>query len=158
MKRVDPNQMLQNMPSLLVCIHNFCSKIKKKNTPDTPSMKNGLVQFTRIGESRRHKRVRVDEPPHDKTNKMICAPSKVSDKPGHLPSLTSLCKCAQWVAKDPGFLHADSKDWSESMLGAQIFLLVLSWGGSDGRCLAIKLPIPEKFQHSNKNAVIFLKL
>ena len=27
------------------------------------------------------------EPPHDKTNKMICAPSEDSDQPGHLPSL-----------------------------------------------------------------------
>ena len=29
------------------------------------------------------------EPPHDKTNKMACIPSKDSDKPGHLPSLIS---------------------------------------------------------------------
>ena len=27
------------------------------------------------------------EPPHDKTNKMMCAPSKDSDQPGHPPSL-----------------------------------------------------------------------
>ena len=27
------------------------------------------------------------EPPHDKTNKMTCAPSEDSDKPGHPPSL-----------------------------------------------------------------------
>ena len=27
------------------------------------------------------------EPPHDKTNKMICAPSEDSDQPGHPPSL-----------------------------------------------------------------------
>ena len=27
------------------------------------------------------------EPPHDKTNKMACAPSKDSDQPGHPPSL-----------------------------------------------------------------------
>ena len=33
------------------------------------------------------------EPPHDKTNKMACAPRKDSDQPGHLPSLISLC-CA----------------------------------------------------------------
>ena len=29
----------------------------------------------------------INEPPHDKTNKMACAPSKDSDQPGHLPSL-----------------------------------------------------------------------
>ena len=28
----------------------------------------------------------TNEPPHDKTNKVACAPSKVSDQPGHLPS------------------------------------------------------------------------
>ena len=27
------------------------------------------------------------EPPSDKTNKMICAPSEDSDLPGHLPNL-----------------------------------------------------------------------
>ena len=29
----------------------------------------------------------TNEPPHDKTNKMVCAPSKDSDQPGHLPGL-----------------------------------------------------------------------
>ena len=49
-------------------------------------------------------------------------------------SVSSLC--AQWVAKDPSFLHADSEDsgcpgWSESSLGTHAILLVLSWGGSN---------------------------
>ena len=47
--------------------------------------------------------------------------------------------CAQWVAKDPSFLCADSDPsirlggcpgWSESSLGAHAILLVLSRGGS----------------------------
>ena len=29
----------------------------------------------------------ADEPPHDKANKMACAPSENSDQPGHPPSL-----------------------------------------------------------------------
>ena len=33
------------------------------------------------------------EPSRDKSNKMACAPRKVSDQPGHPPSLISLC-CA----------------------------------------------------------------
>ena len=46
-----------------------------------------------------------------------CAPSEDSDQPGHPP-------CAQWVAKDPSFLHVDSEDSdhtgrTESSLGAQ---------------------------------------
>ena len=32
----------------------------------------------------------ICEPPHDKTNKMACAPSEDSDQPGHLPRLISL--------------------------------------------------------------------
>ena len=43
---------------------------------------------------------------HDKTNKMTCAPSEDADQPGWSESL----QCAQWVAKDPSFLHADGKD------------------------------------------------
>ena len=30
------------------------------------------------------------EPPHDKTNKMVCTPSEDPDQPGHLPSLISV--------------------------------------------------------------------
>ena len=30
---------------------------------------------------------RIFEPPHDKTNKVVCAPSEDSDQPGHPPSL-----------------------------------------------------------------------
>ena len=30
------------------------------------------------------------EPPHDKTNKVACAPSEYSDQPGHPPSLISV--------------------------------------------------------------------
>ena len=41
-----------------------------------------------------------------------CAPIEDSDQPGHLPSLIRVfgsSLCAQWVAKDPSFLHADSE-------------------------------------------------
>ena len=31
--------------------------------------------------------IKTNEPPHDKTNKMTCAPSEDSDQPGHPPSL-----------------------------------------------------------------------
>ena len=54
-----------------------------------------------------------------------CAPSENSDQPGHPPSLIRVFAvrilgihpawsesslCAQWIAKDPSFLHADSED------------------------------------------------
>ena len=50
------------------------------------------------------------EPPHDKTNKVACAPSEDSDQPGHPPSLIRVFAGAQSVAKDQSFLHADSED------------------------------------------------
>ena len=47
-------------------------------------------------------------------------------------------QCAHWVAEDPMFLYADSADrqggcpgWSESLLGAKVIWLDLSWGGSN---------------------------
>ena len=61
----------------------------------------------------------IYEPPHDKTNKMTCAPSEDSDQPGHQPSLISLGINPVWsesslydqnVAKDLSFLHADSEN------------------------------------------------
>ena len=44
------------------------------------------------------------EPPPDKTNKMICAPSEDSDQPGHLPSLIrvfAVCMKKAWVLSFP---------------------------------------------------------
>ena len=52
----------------------------------------------------------TNEPPHDKTNIMTCAPSEDSDLPVHPPSLIRVFVCAQWVANDPSFLHVDSED------------------------------------------------
>ena len=37
-----------------------------------------------------HKNPGINEPRHDKTNKMAVRPAK-TDQPGHLPSLISLC-------------------------------------------------------------------
>ena len=52
----------------------------------------------------------TNEPAHDKINKMACAPSEDTYQPGHPPSLIRLSNCAQWVAKDPSFLHTDSEN------------------------------------------------
>ena len=50
------------------------------------------------------------EPRHDKTNKMSVLPAmtKISLRTRPVWSESSLC--AQWVSKDPSFLHADSED------------------------------------------------
>ena len=53
------------------------------------------------------------EPPHDKTNKMIVRPAKTQISLGIRPVWSESSLCAQWVAKDPVFLHADSEDWSD---------------------------------------------
>ena len=39
-----------------------------------------------------------------------CVPNEDSDQPGHSPVRSESSLCPQWVAKDPSFLHADSKD------------------------------------------------
>ena len=51
--------------------------------------------FTRLLHEKRmyreeQKRKTTNEPQHDKTNKIACAPSEDSDQRGHPPSLTSL--------------------------------------------------------------------
>ena len=79
------------------------------------------------------------EPLHDKTNKMTFAPREDSDQPGHPPSLIrvfAVCMKETWALSYP--MNALQRliklgrcpGWSDSSLGAQIILLVLSWGGS----------------------------
>ena len=76
------------------------------------------------------------EPPHDKTNKMACAPSKDSDQPGHPPSLISVFAVRMkkaWVHSYP--LSAQQRlwsDWADARLiwvftGHTVILLVLSF-------------------------------
>ena len=47
---------------------------------------------------------------------MACAPSEDSDQIslGIYPVRSESSLCAQWVAKDPSFLHTDSKDSDQS--------------------------------------------
>ena len=54
-----------------------------------------------------------DDPPHDKTNKMTVRPAKTQISLCICPVWSESSVCAQWVSKDPSFLHADSKDWSD---------------------------------------------
>ena len=50
------------------------------------------------------------EPQHDKTNKMSVRPAKTQISLGIRPVCSESSLCAQWVAKDPSFLHAHSED------------------------------------------------
>ena len=74
----------------------------------------------------------TNEPPHDKTNKMTCPPSKDSDQNGHPPSLIrvfAVCMKKPWILSYP--LSAQRRlirlgrcpGWSESSLCAQSFCL-----------------------------------
>ena len=55
-----------------------------------------------------------NEPPHDKTNKMACAPSADSDQPGHPPSLIRVFAVRMknaWVLSYP--LTVEQRLWSD---------------------------------------------
>ena len=43
----------------------------------------------------------INEPPHDKTNKMASATSEYSDQPGHQPSLTRVFAVHSMGSKGP---------------------------------------------------------
>ena len=46
-------------------------------------------------------------------------------------------QCAQWVAKEPSFLHTDSEDSDQT--GRTAILLVLSGGGSNNTVLMLMM-------------------
>ena len=70
---------------------------------------------------------------------MTARPAKTQISLGIHPVWSVSSLHTQWVAKDPRFLHADSKDSDQTgrmprliwvFLGTHAILLVLSWGGS----------------------------
>ena len=71
-----------------------------------------------------------------KPTKLTVHKAKTQISLGIHPVWSESLLCAQWVAKDPRFLPADSEDCSDwvdaqadvSSLGAQVILLVLSCG------------------------------
>ena len=52
----------------------------------------------------------IYEPPRDKTNNVAVRPAKTQINLGIRPVWQESSLCAQWVAKGPSFLHADSED------------------------------------------------
>ena len=77
--------------------------------------------------------VLVNELKYDKTNKKWPVhPTKTQFSLGFCLFWFASSLCDIWVNKDPRLLHADSEDWSvrpvwsESSLGTQVILLVLS--------------------------------
>ena len=88
--------------------HTHC--VQKNGKQCIPWLWCGSWLFAQIYPSARKQDCTVVEPPRDKTNKMICAPSEDSDQPGHLPSLISLRCALKGVARGPSFLCANSED------------------------------------------------
>ena len=85
-----------------------------------------------------------NEPPHVKTKKVAVRPAKTQISLGIRPVRSESSLCAQWVAKDSSFLHADSEDSDQTgrmprliwvFTGRTVSLLVLSWGGSFYDCI-----------------------
>ena len=66
-----------------------------------------------------------NEPLHDKTNKETISPAKTQISLGIQPVWSESSLCAQWVAKDPTFLHADSEDSDQT--GRMPRLICLHW-------------------------------
>ena len=58
--------------------------------------------------SKNFESLRVSELPHDKTNRKSVRTAKPQISLGICPVWSESLLCAQWVAKDPSFLHADS--------------------------------------------------
>ena len=88
---------------------------------------------------------------------MTVRPAKTQISLGICPVWSESSLCAQWVAKDPSFLHADSEDSDQTgrmprliwvFAERTVILLVLSWGVSNGSfraahtCTSIILEYP----------------
>ena len=81
----------------------------------------------------------ITELRHDKTNKVSVCPAKTQISLGICPVWSESSLWAQWVAKDPRFLYADSEDSDQTgrmprliwvFAGRTVTLLVLSCRGS----------------------------
>ena len=57
-----------------------------------------------------YKKGKLFEPRHDKTNKMAVRQAKTEISLGIRPVWSESSLCAEWIAKGPSFLHADSED------------------------------------------------
>ena len=73
---------------------------------------------------------------NDKTNKLTVHPAKTQISLGIHPVWSESLLCTQWVAKDPSFLHVDSKDPDQTGRMPRLIwvfygcTVILSWGGS----------------------------
>ena len=94
------------------------------------------------------------EPRYDKTNKVTVRPAKTQISLGIRPVWSESFLCAQLVAKDPRFLHADSEDSNQTgrmprliwvFTRRTLTLLVLSYRGSFVSNSVLWLVVPVVF-------------
>ena len=72
-----------------------------------------------------NKQTQIIQPQHEKNNKMSVRPAKTQISLGIRPVWSESSLCAQWAAKDPSFLHADSEDSDQT--GRMHRLIRLCW-------------------------------
>ena len=86
-----------------------CHLPKKMGQPVAQHRQTSFCYFTSLASKKS-----TYEPPHDKTNKMACAPSEDSEQPGHPPSLIRIFAVRikkAWVLSYP--LSAQQRLWSD---------------------------------------------
>ena len=96
-----------------ICIHQHESQLPV-SLIDQKMYVNALDNCHKSKEQNRTvqmNRVRPNELPHDKTNKMICAPSEDSDQPGHLIRVFTVRMKKACVLSYP--LSAQRRLWSD---------------------------------------------
>ena len=99
-----------NLKSAMLCVFLLEFYICKHFTR---MLNSRGFKFTNISENKvvvNNSESTVNEPPHDKTNKMTVCPAKTRISLGIHPVWSEPLLCTQWVAKDQSFLHVDSED------------------------------------------------
>ena len=86
-----------------------------------------LLVLIRIALLREITRLYWNEPPHDKTNKMTCVPSKDSDQPGHLPSLIRVFTVRSMGSEGPKVFSCRQRrlwsDWANAQADLSLCLV-----------------------------------
>ena len=104
--------------------------------------------------------------PHDKTKKMTVRPAKTQISLDIRPVWSESSLCAQWLAKDPSFLHADSEDSDQTgrmprliwvFAWRKVIVLFVTWGGSNNNKTTLMI-LWELFYFSTMNFVAVIIL
>ena len=88
----------------------------------------------------------TNEPRHDKTNKGTVRPAKIQISLGIRPVWSESSLCAQWVAKDPRFLLADSEDSDQTGRMPRL-IWVFAWRAPLRKRLRIRSIISENYHY-----------